>query len=607
MATGKGPLRIAIEDFIEGFKLSDKIHRWINDEGEKQKNGSLGNAWHIIMEQLGVEGKLPAVVSPNTPQAVLGLAAAIPMLLGAVIGLGFSFVSVLIQPIAFLAQYQVNKRWSAYRIEPRQAAQLLKLWPEKSSEWLDMLTDLGVNESNLNGLQALNRQYLNALQYVALWRRGQLSNTELDNKLLQLNFQDTDIERLKQITEVIPTPNDLILMAVREAFDDEFSRRFGHDENLPAEFVEWAKKQGLSEDWSKRYWRAHWQLPSPQQVFEMLHRLRPGTTDNPISGDDVDFYLRAADYAPFWRDRLKEISYNPFTRVDVRRMYKTGVLDEAGVMTAYLDLGFDQAKAEAMTQFTIAYEAEEETGIIRSSVLSAYGDGMIDRATAARMLAKGGYDVTTVAFYLDNIDFRESLEIQQIKLSNIRKRYVEGLLDEATVNAEINQLNLPAERVSAMLELWGTERENQIALLTITQMETLLEKGIVEEADYRRVAVRRGYTDETIGWTLQRIALEASEKAQTTAEKAEADNERLQKSRTVSQYQKDKAEIDLSIAQARAEITDIDVALHGEISDDDSISLLARKDELKSFIAQMNVVKAQLRFDTQTSLDNLAG
>jgi hypothetical protein len=339
----------------------------------------------------------------------------------------------------------------------------------------------------------------------------------------------------------------------------------------------------------------------------MLHRLRPGTTDDPVTVDEVNQFLGLADYAPGWRKRLTEISYSPFTRVDVRRMYKTGVLTEAQVKEAYLDLGYNKTKAQALTEFTIAYEAEEETGVVRSSVTSAYSDGMIDRGTAESMLKSGGYDGTTIGFYLDAIDFKHSLDIKNIKLQNIKKKYVEGLIDETDVSGEVGPLNLPAERITALLELWTTERENQVALLSITQMEILLEMSIVTEDDYRRIATRRGYSDETIKWTLDRIAIEANNKAQSTAEKAQADSERLQKSKTSTGYQKDKAEFDLAIAQARAEITDINVALHGDVSADDEASLKARKDELTQFIATVNVAKAQLRFDTTITLDKTGG
>ena len=63
--------------------------------------------------------------------------------------------------------------------------------------------------------------------------------------------------------------------------------------------------------------------------------------------------------------------------------------------------------------------------------------------------------------------------------------------------------------------------------------------------------------------------------------------------------------MDLAIAQSRAEITDIDVALHGDLELAVIDELTARRDELKLFIAQLNVTKASLRFDTTTALDKL--
>lgn len=607
MPTGKGPLRIAIEDFLEGFGFFERFKKSIEAGNKAVAGGSVGSSWHVIMAQLGADAELPELLSNKSPHAVLGAAALVPMLLGALIGLGFSFISIIIQPFAMLAQYSINRKWFPYRMQPAEASRLTRLTRGDIEKWRDYQKDLGLDETMRQGYDILNIQRLTALNYMSLWRREEISDEQLHDNLIKLWMEDNDIELLKSLTQLIPPPSDLITMAVKEAFSEDFISRFQTDEGLPEIFVEWAGKQGISREWARRYWIQHWQLPSPQQVFEMLHRLRPGKSETPVTAEIVSDYLKAADYAPYWRDKLMAISYSPFTRVDIRRMYKVGVLTEDQVKEAYKDIGYDEEKAQALTEFTIAYEAEEETGIVRGSVLSAYGDGMIDRATAETMLKSSGYDETTIAFYLNNVDFKETLEVNRIKLANIKKKYLEGLIDETNVNSEINLLNLPAERVNALLELWTTERENQTALLTLTQMEILLERKIVSEDDYKRIASRRGYNDESINWTLQRIALEASERAQKDAEKAENDNERLQKSKTTSQYQKDKSEIDLAIAQAKAEITDIDVALHGDIDEVQAGELIARKSDLKIFISQMNVAKAQLRFDTTTSLNKLAG
>jgi hypothetical protein len=283
------------------------------------------------------------------------------------------------------------------------------------------------------------------------------------------------------------------------------------------------------------------------------------------------------------------------------------VLTEAEVTEAYLDLGYDAKKAQALTEFTIVYEAEEETGVVRTSVLQAYSDGMIDRSKAESMLSAGGYDVTTIGFYLDSVDFRQSLEVTQIKIQNAHKKFIEGLIDETSVHGIIGQLNLPAERVTALLELWITERENQVSLPTLAQIESFYELGISTIDDYTRILKRRGYSDETILWNMQRMDIEKSDKAARELEKAQADNERLQKSKTSSVYLKDKAKYDLDIASAKAELTDQDIALHGDLSDAEIETIMKRKDELKKLVQTLNVAKAQLHFDVQKSLDELVG
>jgi hypothetical protein len=605
MATGKGRIRIAIEDFLETFQFGELLFGWVKIILEKLEDEAL-DLYDNVAKESGLEQYLPSFLKQGSinsrtvrrPVQIVPILLAIAMMvIGMLIG--------VFAPAQRMGMYKVDRIVKSSRPSPLETWHMAWRLGADKIKTDEILGDLGLDDTLISGYRALSHQKLSPIEYVQAWRRGLLTVEGLTDRLLQLGYERESIDNIISISQVIPQPNDLIFMAVKEAFNDDFIARYKTDEGLPPELVEWSAKQGLSEEWARRYWIAHWQLPSPSQVFEMLHRLRPGKSDNPILPDDVAAYLKAADYSPAWRDRLTEISYSPFTRVDVRRMFKTGVLDEGQVKEAYLDLGYNEERAQALTQFTIAYEAEEETGIVRGTVLSAYGDGMIDRSTAEGMLAGAGYDAVTLAFYLDNIDFKESLEIVSIKVQNIRKKYVEGLIDDNGANNEINMLNLPAERVTAMLELWKTERENQVALLSITQMETLLERGIVTEDDYKRIAKRRGYTDETITWTLLRIAQEAADKAQTAVEKAQADNERIVKSKTASTYQKDKSAIDLSISQARAEITDIDVAVKGDIDETQIIGLAERKDELKIFIAQMNVAKAQLRFDTQTTLNNL--
>ena len=215
----------------------------------------------------------------------------------------------------------------------------------------------------------------------------------------------------KELAKPIPPVADIITMAVREAFTPEIAARFGQYEGLPAAYVEWVGKKGLTKEWAERYWAAHWSLPSPQQGFEMLHR-------GVINESDLSLLLRALDIMPFWRDKLIEISFNPLTRVDVRRMYGLGVLDKAGVLKAYKDIGYNETNANLMTEFTVRYqdaikqreeeraEAAKEKRVVpwtNAQTLKFLKMGLITEDRARDELVALGYDEEHISVYFASL------------------------------------------------------------------------------------------------------------------------------------------------------------------------------------------------------------
>ncbi|KKK61280.1 hypothetical protein LCGC14_3015910, partial [marine sediment metagenome] len=167
---------------------------------------------------------------------------------------------------------------------------------------------------------------------IAFQLRQDASLSGLDRELTKIGIHPAYTGLYKELAYQIPPVADIITMAVREAFTPDVAARFGQYEDFPEDFEKYAAMKGLSSEWAKRYWAAHWNLPSPQQGFQMLHR---GVIDKA----DLNMLLKALDVMPFWRDKLTQIAYRPLTRVDVRRMYREGVLDEGEVFQSYLKQG----------------------------------------------------------------------------------------------------------------------------------------------------------------------------------------------------------------------------------------------------------------------------
>lgn len=249
----------------------------------------------------------------------------------------------------------------------------------------------GMTEERAGLVLEANRALPTPGQIQMSFLRGEIDLEKHDELLSSYGFTDDNILLIKSLYQIIPPPNDLIRMAVREAFTPEIAEKFGQYQDYPKAFTDWAEKQGINKDWAERYWAAHWDLPSPQMGFEMLHR---GIIDN----DEVKLLLRALDVMPYWRERLIQLSYNPITRVDVRRMYRLGVLSRDQVVERYKQLGYNPNDAELLTQFTERYEGgtSEEDDIqirylTRTVYEKAFNRGIISRDDLKQRLIGMGF------------------------------------------------------------------------------------------------------------------------------------------------------------------------------------------------------------------------
>jgi hypothetical protein len=189
---------------------------------------------------------------------------------------------------------------------------------------------------------------LDPISVITAWRRDKPTYEKYFDDLRDQGWSDERIEALKFFTEIIPGVQDLIRMGVREAFDEDFVKKWEMDAEFYKMPVEWAEKLGYSREWSKYSWRAHWELPSVLLGYEMLHRdiIKPG---------ELDDLMAALDIMPGWRKKLVALSWNIPTRVDVRRFWDMRTIDEARLREIYTALGYHGQDLEDYVLWTKIY------------------------------------------------------------------------------------------------------------------------------------------------------------------------------------------------------------------------------------------------------------
>jgi len=280
----------------------------------------------------------------------------------------------------------------------------------------------------------------------------------------------------KQLAYQIPPVADIITMAVREAFSPEIAARFGQYEDLPDDFVKYAGQKGLSREWASRYWAAHWTLPSPMQGFDMLHR-------GIITKDELVMLLRALDVMPFWRDKLVQLAYNVFTRVDVRRMYGAGVLNKEDVYKAYVEQGYDEIKARQLTTFTVVQRLASISGFTSGNIVTAYAKGLITQSNAQQLLSGMGLTFEEVNTTIQAANYKRDWELKALQIDSIEHSYKIKEITLDAARSRLNNLNVPSEQITLLTEKWLlAAKVPVVATWSTAQTITLLKKGIITKA-----------------------------------------------------------------------------------------------------------------------------
>lgn len=316
--------------------------------------------------------------------------------------------------------------------------------------------------------------------------------TDLEPELRKLGIHPNYFTLYQELAHIIPPVGDIITMAVREAFTPEIAVRFGQYEDFPDPFAEWAAKKGLSKEWAERYWASHWSLPSASQGFEMLHR-------KVIDEDELKMLLRALDIMPFWRDKLIQISYRPISRVDIRRMYAVGVLDEGGVQEAYEDLGYSVEKARLITEFVVRQAFQTLSKFTSRDVIAAYATRKVDKSEASRLLRDLGIRYEQVDTIIEMADYRKEWQFIDVQIKGIRNLYKKGVYNEEKTRSELRLIELPDEQINEYLKQWYYEEKiEEPKLWTSAQVLSFIKKKLITEDRGKRELKAIGYDDEHI-------------------------------------------------------------------------------------------------------------
>lgn len=390
------------------------------------------------------------------------------------------------------------KQYEPEDASPEQIIQAAFTTPENRPQIREILRNSGLGDSQIDLMFISFYRLYDEGAVRDLFLRGIIDEAGRIKRMKELGYTEDRIAELKEAYPVIPGAGDLFHLVAKEAFEPDMIKHYGYDEEFPEEQVRWLKMQGISDYWAHKYWYAHWEVPSIGQGFEMYQR---GVIDFPELWD----LFRTIEIPPFWREKLTDIAFVPFTRVDVRRMHKIGVITDDELIRAYQDVGYSPEKALTMAKFTMQYNLGAEKDLTRTQILDGYKDDLIDSNEAQMLLLDMGYDEREVEYLLASADFDKQKELEKLQLDNIKKRFQNNLVNEFDARSYLSTLNIDGNRIEVLIDKWKINIFENMRKPSKADLDKLITANVIDAGIYNEQMQILGYEAKYINWFLQLI------------------------------------------------------------------------------------------------------
>ncbi len=377
----------------------------------------------------------------------------------------------------------------------------LRIAPELRDRFIKAFKENGLSDEDIELMLISAYSLYDVDTTRQLFLRGDITYDVMLERLGEMGFTPQRIADIVKLWEVIPGVQDILFMVGKEAFEPEEVKKMGLDAEFPHDVAPWLAKQGLNNFWQQKYWAAHWEMPSLRQGFEMFHR-------RVIDADMLNSLFKTVEIPPFWREKLIEIAYNPYTRVDIRRMHAMGTVTTQEVYDNYLDLGYSAGHAEKMTQWTLDYNSRENRTISREQIERSYRDEVITRSDARAWLISIGLNEEAADFTLLNIDYQEEQSRQDNIVEVIKESYTSNLMERDEAVSRLHELNLTASKIDYLIQRWTVRKISNRKLPSKTDLKKLFTNGIITIDQYTNQLRIIGYEEKYVEWFTKLQTLE---------------------------------------------------------------------------------------------------
>jgi len=330
------------------------------------------------------------------------------------------------------------------------------------------------------------RSKLSAGELTALWRRKEITREQLADQVRKLGFIREEDKAFAKLSEAVPPVPELIRMMVRDVEDKQIVQRFKLDADFNKKWTgrvkEWGEYQGISEEYARNEWRAHWEIPSPTQMFTMFQRLRNRPAGDPerVTRSDMVLALQQQDIPQFWIDKFLAITFRPIPLRNLRQAFASGAIDKEGLRDGLKDVGFGDGPADDLTEA----EVRRKQVAFRSHwAVKAAVDAEVSISQALAELEGDGASQEDLTVLDDWIKVQAQLKTKQICIPQISRQFLSGQINAGELTVRLSAIGLEPQQVQLLEARLDCQQKTADRDLTKAEILRLLSEGIIDESE----------------------------------------------------------------------------------------------------------------------------
>lgn len=348
----------------------------------------------------------------------------------------------------------------------------------------------GMDPGQFETIVANGRDGLPLDALLSLWRRGEITEDELQRGIRQARVDPLWDEAVRKLGVIPPTPDEALNALLQgQITEDEARRRYIEGGGDPT--------------WFTDSFNANGSAPTPVEAADMANR---GIIPWDGSGPGVTSFQQAFLEGPWrnkWLDAFRAAAeYLPPPRT-VTALLSEGAIDVATAQDLLQRQGLSHELAVAYTTSGSNTKTADARKLAETQIVALYTDRAVDRAEASTMLVGINYTPDEAEFLLTLADLARVQRYLETAISTVHTQYTNHTVDRGTASSRLDDLLVPSAQRDDLLTLWDLERQTRVRVLTESQVVRAVKKELLTQDEGVTRLVQQGYPEDDARILLQ--------------------------------------------------------------------------------------------------------